>query len=315
MWDLEDVQDEIRPFLKLEEATGSTLLDTIIGNRKVRFGSVPCAQNLQLLNSLLESFTVKGSPIEILMMWGAAKGYRSGQADFFDVMALKRLASLHRNVCCRYSKGIKVSLIWEDHTEFLLNGTRDREYEKTMRRLMHRLGLDEIISIVRESDLIQDTGQFNADARANASLLLKGEQEKVGWQGEVAWRHYLDRAASEYPDMEIEGRKWKVAEYLGITLARYQHKILPTGRVKASFVPYPQTVPDTMKRGRVEYKVKAGRNRNCTMPPWVGFGVLKEDDWTHISVREFRAGCYRHDTVDLNGIQVPVLRQDTGQGV
>ena len=68
-----------------------------------------------------------------------------------------------------------------------------------------------------------------------------------------------------------------------------------------------------MKRGRVEYKVKAGKNRNCTMPPWVGFGVLREDDWTHISVREFRAGCYRHDTVHLNGIQVPVLR-DTGQG-
>lgn len=313
MWNLEDVQDEILPFLKLEEGTGSTLLDTIIGNRKIRFGKVPCDSNVEFLNNLLESFTVDGSPIEILMMWGAAKGYMPGQADFFDVMALKRLASLHHNVCRHYAKGISIKLIWEDHTEFLLNGVRDRNYEKTMRRLIHRLALDGIISIVRESDLIRDTGQFNASARENAALLLKGEQAKVGWQGEVAWKHYLDRVFSEYPDMEVEDRRQKVAEYLGITLARYQHKLLPTGQVKASFVPYPQTVPDSMKRGRVEYKVKAGKNRNCTMPPWVGFGVLKEDDWTHISVREFRAGGYRHDTVRLNGIQVPVLR-DTGQG-
>lgn len=129
----------------------------------------------------------------------------------------------------------------------------------------------------------------------------------------MAWRHYLDRAASEYPDMPEDQRRQKVADYLGITLARYQHSILSTGQVKASFVPYPQTVPETMMRGRLEYKVKAGKNRNCTMPPWVGFGVLKEDDWTQISVRELRAGRYRREDVAVNGIQVPVLKQDTEQ--
>lgn len=309
MWNLKVEGAPVEALLRLDRPSSTSVCEAFINTKQVRHGARPSPANHAFLDNLLAGFMNRGVPIDVLTMWGAAKGY--GQfairtADLMDVMALKRLACLQAAVQQHYAPGIRVKLIWEDWTEEALSGYRCTEYHDSMVRLIHTLGV-QFVSVVKESTLIED-GDFFHQCQLNMDAILHDRLAEIGWQGAVAWDHYMERAASEYPDLPESGRREKVALYLDITLARYQRKVVPGGHVKLSFVPYPNTVPEAMMRGRVEYKVKTGKNCNCSMPPWCGFGELRDNGWGPLSVRELRAGKYDRGSFHVNGYEVPYLR-------
>lgn len=309
MWELKVEGAPVEPLLCLDKPVSESVTEAFINTKKVRQGARPSDANVAHLNEMLGGFMLHERPIDVLTMWGAAKAY--GQfdirsADLLDVMALKRLACLQAEVQRFYKPGIAVKVIWEDWTEEALSGFRCQRYHDSLVQLIHTLGVH-FVSVVKESTLIRD-GDFYHQSCVNAEAIMAGRLADIGWQGAVAWEHYLQRAATEYPDLPEEGRREKVAMYLGITLARYQRRVVPGGHVKLSFVPYPNTVPDAMMRGRVEYKVKTGKNCNCSMPPWCGFGLLKDGGWGPLSVRELRAGQYERGSFHINGYAVPYLR-------
>lgn len=308
MWNIKVDGASVESLLVLDKPSSVSVCEAFINTKQVRHGARPSPANHDFLQGMIARFVADDRPIDVLTMWGAAKGY--GQfdirtADLMDVMALKRLACLQADVQRHHKPGIAVKLIWEDWTEDALGGFRCQQYHDSMVRLIHTLGVH-FVSVVKESTLIED-GDFYDLACNNAKAIMGGRLAEIGWQGEVAWDHYMQRAASEYPDLPEEGRREKVALYLGITLARYQRKVVPGGHVKLSFVPYPNTVPEAMMRGRVEYKVKTGKNCNCSMPPWCGFGELHDGGWRPLSVRELRAGEYQRRSFHINGCEVPYL--------
>jgi|FLOH01.1.fsa_nt_gi hypothetical protein len=115
--------------------------------------------------------------------------------------------------------------------------------------------------------------------------------EQMGWQGIIPFEmrsHYLDRVATEHPDATEHERISFVCTYLGTAFARYQFNLIEgsykdshgerISPIKASFVPYPPGTFHSLKRGRVEYKVKDNKNSNNSTPPWAGFGFMKSLD-------------------------------------
>lgn len=309
MWDVKVVGQGVESLLRLDAPSSGSLVEAFINTKKVRHGPRPSPANIKSVGDLIGPCVRDSRPIEVLTMWGAAKGYAQHAvrtADLLDLMALKRFAALQADVVRLHAPGVHVRILWEDYTEAALTGYRSDEYHDSLVELIRATGLG-FVEVVKESSLIAGP-EFADDCRNNAAAILAGEEAKVGWRGEIAWDHYIERAASEYPDLPDQDRRAKVAQYLGITLARYQHRMMPGGCVKLSFVPYPATVPDSMRAGRVEWKVKTGKNCNHSMAPWCGFGVLEDDGWSVASVRDLRSRKFRVGTFVLNGLEVPVLR-------
>jgi hypothetical protein len=289
-----------------EPLTSKTLVDAFIGSKKVRCGPRPTTENIKFLEELIDFH--QNRPIGVLTMWGAAKCYGQFQlkeADLLDYMALQRLNHLQRDVQRFHDKGINVKILWEDFTENQLTGYDSDEYHNSLIQMINDLGLD-FIEIIKESSLIKNYG-FLERCQRNTCAILNGEQAKVGWQGPINWDHHLRGAETEHHDSDLPFLKAKVSQYLGITLARYQYAMLPRDHIKLSFVPYPPTVPDSMRRGRVEWKVKCGKNCKYTIPPWCGFGVVNGNKWCVASTRDVRNRRYKVTTYQ----NIPCLKEST----
>jgi hypothetical protein len=312
MWQIANVTDGFARLLRLEQPASADVVEALIGTRRTRFGPRPTLENEQFLRWLVDTHMLTRHPIPILLGWGAAKCYgqfRTDKADLFDLMALKRLAELQADVQLHYPPGVKVTLLWEDWTERELAGRSSLNYHLSMLRLINGLGLV-FVDLLTESLLVPaDDEEFRQKARSNATAICHGHGASVGWRGDIDWHFYVSRAATEHPGEHAGDLRRRVAHYLGIALARYQFNILPRGSVRLSFCPYPGSTPAGMRRGRVEWKVKPSPNSNKGTPPWVGFGVVREcGDWSHIGVREAREQHFRHDCMEVNGVDIPFLR-------
>jgi hypothetical protein len=242
-------------------------------------------------------------------MWGGIKGYNQGPtsgADFLDLMALKRIMSLHEDVRRFHEPGIALTIFLEDFTEEVLGGYIEQTYHDTFVALIEAVGIA-YIKVIKESTLIP--AGFADKAEENAKAIMGGREAEIGWQGPIPWTHYLERAATEHPTFSEAELRAKIAIYLGIAIGRYQCGILPHADLKFSFCPYPDTVPDSMRRGRLEYKVKSSKNSKRAVAPWTSFGLLRESDWTSVSVRDLRSMNVTTDTITVNNVKIPVLRE------
>lgn len=286
----------------------TTLTEILIGTKRVRHGSRPSDENVAYIRVKVDECTRTGRPIRLVSGWGAHKGYGLGPyccADFLDMMAMQRLADLNDEVAAVYSPGIQVILFVEDYTRRMLTGKTWTEYPDSLGAMIGALGLD-FVDIVRESDMVHVPG-YERTIRENAQAILIGAEKEVGWDGDVNWDHYLERSKSEFPEWDDDERRRHVSIFLGSIVTRSRHRIVPPHDLKISFVAYPKSVPDRMRRGRLEYKVKPGKHTQCTPAPWACFGVVNGDDWTHASMRDVRAKPYRATSHFVNGIRVPAL--------
>lgn len=294
--------------LRFEEFSAKCLADLMIGTKQIRYGALPSTANYTHLVNTLDARVATGRPITLTVMWGAMKAYDHfdiRSCDLLDLMALKRLMCLNEAVKRIYSPGIEVKIIWEDLTEQLTTGKDSTAYLLNFRELLAALDM-RFVEVILESTLSDCTGYVRS-IYSNADAIAAGRESEVGWQGPILWDYFIGRATSEYPDATDAYRRERVALYLGICLARYQYKVLPAADVKLSFAPYPKEVPDSFRRGRVEYKIKANGKSESTIPPWCGFGVLRPNDWTHISSRQFASGNFMRTVVKVNGVPLHLL--------
>lgn len=303
---------EIGSILKLEECPHASLIDAVIGTKLIRCGPRPTGENYDHLARVLAGCVDEHKPIRVLVGWGSAKGYgryRIGVADLLDLMAIKRIACLHEHVKMFHAPGILATLFMEDYSGQLLRGNVTSDYHDSLVRLIDAIGLD-FISVIRESELIGQRGflGYTKIVRSNTTAILAGEQDKLGWAGEIAWDHYMARAMSGHPGLNEYDRKIKVSLYLGSTLARYQCNINPASDIRVAFVPYPASVPEALHRCRVEYKVRPSKHGHSSPAPWSCFGVLKPDGWGHTSVKEMGDRPMDIMHIRVNGVKVPALR-------
>ncbi len=305
MWNLQ-ADDSVRRFLELECTHCGTLADAFVSSRRIRYGPEPSREHLE---ESLQCAVSETRPVHVLTMWGGEKGYGIApkqDADWLDVMALKRFACLNRDVRKFHEPGIRVTIVMENYTGRVLSGYDSPAYRLSLQRLINATGLD-FVSIVTESSLI-DQSTFGRLVHKNAKAIFKGNETSVGWNGPIAWEHYMGRVLSENPDYDETAQRMKVSLYLGITLARYQAGIMPVSDVKLSFVPYPACVPNSMRRSRIEYKVKPNKCSHKTAAPWTCFGTVGEDDWGHVSLRDIRTGTFDTGYVTINALQIPYLK-------
>jgi hypothetical protein len=189
-------------------------------------------------------------------------------------------------------------------------GNKILRYTTELDRLTKVLGVSDHIKFLDESALLKGKGlspeEFLLKGQENArkffsywvasSNVSEDERDKlpeykeltrIDWRGtipDVMREHYLDRVGTEHPTASIEEKVEFVCTYLGTALARYHTRLFggtfktPGGVVippiKASFVPYPPGTPESLKKGRVEYKLKESKTSNNTVPPWASFGFV-----------------------------------------
>lgn len=290
------------------------LLDAIIGSRAVRCGPRPSPDNCKDIKRRLDKCVREDRPIKVLVAWGSEKGYNQfpvKTADLLDGMALKRLVSINASVRRFYPPGIQFTVFVEDYSERIVSGRECGNYPKSLKGMAMTFGWDGFIHIVKESSLITDEN-YPARIYHNAEAIRAGREDEVGWRGRVNWPHYLKRAASELPNSTEKERQAYVSLFLGAILAGAQTGLTPNHDLKISFVPYPKGVPDCMRLGRLEYKIKRNKNSRQTPAPWVCFGVVRPclGDWTYASVNDVREKPHAYECIGLNvnGHIIPTLR-------
>jgi hypothetical protein len=310
-----NVHVDINPYLDITDdiLQYESMTDAFVGTKRIRFGARPNTANLLEIDTVMKQCVDENRPVEISLFWSGSKGYNSYEintVDFLDVMALKRIETLHEGIRLFHDPGIKVTLIWEDFTEKITaDGGYRPAYYNSFVDLIKSLGMN-YVNVVMESSLC-DEGDMARIVQNNAIAMLSDRPETVGWVGELPWNHYMPRARSEFPYANDDQLRESIAVYFGIVLARYQTQMVPKHDLKLSFCPYPKTAPQSMKRRRAEYKVKPNKDGHRTAAPWSSFGLLRQSkrDWTHISAREACQKRYVHVLVNLNNYALPVLTE------
>ena len=128
----------------------------------------------------------------------------------------------------------------------------------------------------------------------------------AGWLGPIhqdSREYYLGRVTNEHPQMKEINKIEQVCISLGIALARKQYGffdgsysdskgVIPP--LRTSFVPYPPGTPPELRKGRLDLKVKDAKRSNVSIPPWCGFGFMRQTEGqntyepTILGVRGFR---------------------------
>lgn len=303
IWQITESKMDLTPV----EIAGESVVDVLVGTKRHRPTAKPSTENRQYLERVVSKAIEEGRPIKIMSMWSACKAYGQFEydaPDLLDVLALRRFDQIRKSVSKFHAPEIQVEILVEDYTEFRLNGYGNRSYWNGLIDLKNHLNLD-YISVVRESQLISEN--FKESVNQNALAIFRGRESSVGWQGKIPWSHYLKRVATELPDGTYPRLRWQVALYLGICLARYQHGVHLDHDVKLSFSPYPSGVPDSLRKGRVEHKLKESRNNHETVAPWCAFSMLHKSGWSSVTVNQARARDYVSTTVHVNGFPIRVL--------
>lgn len=312
MWKILQAAGMDANMLDLEDYAYPSLLDAVVGNKSVRYGPCPSEANKAHIEQRLTTCQFANAPISIFVMYGSQKGY--GQfavrtADLLDLMALKRIACMNKHVRKFHEPGIKVTIVWEDLTERILTGQKDTAYYETFTKLIRTVRLDDVVTVVKETTLVDDHDRFAAIAEEYAEEIKNGKEWRIGWNGVVPWDHYLTRSVSEFPDKSEEERRHEVSRYFGLSLARSRFAMMPKTDLKLSFVPYHASAPDALRKGRIEIKVKPNKNGDKTAAPWTSFGVVGDNCWSHASAREVRSTEFVIQRITVNGIMLPALKR------
>lgn len=318
------------------------LCDALIGSKRIRLGPRPTPTNEEYLLRLINQFVERGLPIETFTMWGGLKAYGLFDLvgpDFLDFMAFIRLKRINESVKRFYAPGVHFNIVREDLTEFILSNQVNQisvkmaHYHQCLCELARAMGLDNVSFGTEISAVLNGKHEFCSyvvKAQEYAQLIynycLVAEQRnfevdntpeadalrEAGWHGGIAkcqWEHYLRRTESELPNAPLSERKKSVSMYLGNAMVRAVTGIFRTELtpIKLALMPHPPGVVPELYKGRVEFKIKDGKNNHNCVPPWAGFGIIVKDDWKQIGVREFREISYTHETADINGYTLDVL--------
>jgi hypothetical protein len=236
-------------------------------------------------------------------------------------MALKRYACLQQQVKRHYSVGVDIKIIVEDFTSYLLcenplmAAHRIELYVQSLKQMLAQLDMP-FASFIPESSLIGNHDEYSQAVHIYAARLAAHYRdptvslEDIGWNGPIIWDHYLPRAVNKYPFLTFDQRLMKVATYLGNALARKNYGIVKSpDSIKLSFAPYPKGVAPYMYNGRVEWKVKECKHDKRTTPPWLGYGVIRDNQWHLDCVYDVLAARQQYEVSDfhINGVRCNLL--------
>jgi hypothetical protein len=261
------LSDCIRQFIASQHGNeGETARDVsesiariLFGTKKTRLGNAPTPQEMGTMAGRIQKWVEIGSPVEILTLWGAMKGYGQAEdrldADIMDLIGLRRYADMQSQVAQVYEPGLCVKIVREDVGEIALSGSSDSlsarisPYQTSLDHLCEVCGFADHIRFVDESQVLANRGvsqtKFLQKGKANAEVLFHywvaslnepdttqwenlpeyAALQALGWKGTIpaeTREHYMNRVATEHPTMPTAEKISQVCTYLGNALARVQ---------------------------------------------------------------------------------------------
>jgi hypothetical protein len=288
------------------------IADVLFGSRRIRFGNAPTPDEHAYMANMIDAFIRDDLPIAMTTCWGPLKCYgllAQVEPDEAEVLGMARFANLDVEVKHMYPRGLSVRVLLEDLGERVLN-THCPDLSQRMLVYMNKLTrmTPLCVKLVSERELLDNMGlarAFVEQAQNNRDVILRylvasdklPEERRgqlaqyhdlvcLGWMGtipEVQRDHYYRRIGSEYPDAAPYERMKYLATYFAVTLTRVQMGLFKGDPrpLKVSFVPHPPGTPQGARLGRLEYKVKDGKNCKAHVPPWCAIAV-QDDKGVHL---------------------------------
>ncbi len=255
----------------------------LYGSRKIRLSPAPSQEQYADMLNRVGEYVKRGVPIEAHCIWGGTKCYgKKLYANLAEKTALDRLLRLNGDVKAYYSPGLHTTIMLEDATELTLATSMFHisHYYDSLTKLFKGV---ECINLCREQELILKQGVSFAEFRQRAiqsgalmrswwqmgDSIARQKLEEGGWKGVPAWDWYTARAKSELPLAQEATLIARVCMYFGCVLTRRQLGLLDRWKIRFSFCPYPPGVAKELFLGRVEYKLRDGKNSHKCTPPWL----------------------------------------------
>lgn len=248
--------------------------EILIGSKKMKFSSYS-DDEFASIDAIVGKHMAAGSPIPMVAMYGAAKGYamndQARTVDGFDVLAIRRMSEVDARVRQVYSPGLRFTMVQEDVTEMLMTtnphglAKHMEDYRGGLGQLI--VGMQAPVILKSERDILPSITDFIRRGVENKAKMLHywGTGEKPeGWRGDLDRDYFLRKAGHEPGNA-----KERACQYLGLVMAR--QKAIPEG-VRVGFYQYPKGVP---KMGRVEWKLMDHQEK--TIMPWVDHCVRVEN--------------------------------------
>lgn len=287
-----------------------SLTDALVGNSKVRFGSLPSPETLVELRKVINKAIDDNTPINLLVPWGSKKTSNT-DIDIAELGALKMLACLQKRVSIFHPKGLRVNMRIEDTSGFHMFADEGPEalaasvkYCKDLVTLIKVLDLNfitpklESTMMSKESydertdylmavfyDYLTETDAHGLESREELSSWNK--MVELGWTGVIPFEmrdFYRDRYTKFYPSLDARSRTLKLAEYLAGALVRY--KLNATGIesdwgknfIQLNFAPPAPGTPTSIGERRLYYRTLPEDMTRNHSPAWRAHGYIKIKD-------------------------------------
>jgi hypothetical protein len=295
-------------------SVSKTIVNLLMGSRKTRLGPMPPKRHQIELMRRVEKFVNDDRPIDIIVTWGPRKFYaveEENSVDLCELMALERLQSFQKQVLQVYSRGIRVTLFFEDYEGTFIEQVSPsvfQRYKKGLQAMIEVLGLEPTVSLVATSDWAETfcgTEEIRHSLQRNYEVIrdywtdsdAHPEQEDSQLESAQAMRaigfeppipqesrtYYLQRLDKLLGSTVSElDKKSMVQRLFACVLLHRKYHLFGLGEVqepiKFSFLPVAGG-PDFLMDGRIDIRTIDTRLSKRSLAPWSGKGYLrvKED--------------------------------------
>lgn len=274
------------------------ITDAIVGSNQTRYGPAPSPEVLVSIRAVVKRAIDEKKPIQLYLPWGSKKARPHVRLDIAELMALKQVDCLVKQIGRLHEPGVRANLMMEDAGGLYLwagdfTAADDTAlYTRGMVQLIKCLGF-EYLNAVPESSLINSTRPFeffNATADEIQPVLqsyLAGvaglsSLHEMGWKGNLPDEQvnfYLEQYTRIYPNLDDAGRRRILSRYFAQAWARYTLKMKngfadPNDAIIINFSLLPPGTPDVYLERRMFYRTLPMRFARTHLPPWRGRGYL-----------------------------------------
>lgn len=291
------------------------LSQLIVGTKEVRYGSLPSPEHFVNIRKTISECITNNEPIPFLIPWGSIKSDFSGNIDIAELMAVKRIIQLSKDISEFYSPGVDMVLRLEDtsgYSLFSLESNHDTiklmsdMYTNDMVNLLQILNVTDSIHAVPESTMknaskFEDT--VNQMLPVMTQYLIDSHNDvifnhltnlyehpsyrslvEMGWRGYISKEqreHYYSAYQKLYPNWEIGMQIKRLALYFSGSWAR--HILGMTGKkcqwenkfIQLAFVPPIKGLPEGYNHNYVYYRTLPLSDARTHIPAWRAKGYLK----------------------------------------
>lgn len=282
----------------------------IIGTKEIRYGSLPTPESLVKIREVVRISICDNKPIPILIPWGSIKGNLSGTLDIAELMAIKNLIFLQKEIVEIYPKGLDIVIRIEDFSgDFLFKDNaaiyRNNSvlYTESIKSLINILDANTFITLVLESEMgeekLKNCNLFmqrvlpaminylndseDVEDTEKENIPSYQELQSHGWKGIIpsAQRNHYYNLYSKIYEGNGDPEIIRLAIYLTSALTRSKSNMRGNKEewgqnyIQLTFVPPVKGLPHDYDLGWVYYRTLPLSQARTHISPWRSRGYYQ----------------------------------------